>query len=312
MTAHADDTRPIVLLVNPSAGGGRARRERARAVAALEQIGAIDVVESRSARDETRVAREAAQANARALVVLGGDGAVSHAARGLVEAHSPVPLAILAAGTGNDFVKSLRTPSHDYTAMAALIARGRTRAIDVGSVDDIPFVNSAGFGYDVDVLERMQRAPSSLLLRGAAQYIVTALRQLFRYQGFHAELVANTSSVAMEPTPASLQWMMLVFANGQHFGGAFHIAPTAELSNGSLDCVGIRAIPPLARLSLFARALRGAHLTDPHVQHTREATFDLTFAAPPAFQADGELHRAHGPRVTIRTLPGALMVIDGS
>lgn len=309
-------TPPIVLLVNPAAGSGRAKRVRDSAVAALQRAGTVEVHESQGPRDETRVAHEAATANASALVVLGGDGAVSHAARGLIEARSPVPLAILAAGTGNDFVKSLRTPSHDFVRMAELIARGRTRAIDAGSIDDVPFVNAAGFGFDVDVLERMQQASPTPFLRGATQYIVTALRQLFRYPGFHADLATTTST---QPHPrdsandrAAQAWMMLVFANGQHFGGAFRIAPDAALADASLDCVGIRDVPPLARLSLFARAMRGAHLSDPAVRHSRDSTFALRFAAPPMFQADGELHRARSATVTVRTLPAALRVFEGS
>ena len=67
-------TPPIVLLVNPAAGSGRAKRVRDSAVAALQRAGTVEVHESQGPRDETRVAREAAQANARALVVLGGDG----------------------------------------------------------------------------------------------------------------------------------------------------------------------------------------------------------------------------------------------
>ena len=309
-------TPPIVLLVNPAAGSGRAQRARENAVAALQRAGTVEVHESRGPRDETRVAREAAQANARALVVLGGDGAVSHAARGLIEARSTVPLAILAAGTGNDFVKSLHTPSHNFTEMAEIIARGQTRAIDAGSIDDVPFVNAAGFGFDVDVLERMQQASPSPLLRGATQYIATALRQLFRYRGFHAHL-ATTSHTHKHPPNASGDrpahaWVMLVFANGQHFGGAFRIAPEAALADASLDCVAIRDVPPLARLSLFARATRGTHLGNPAVHHTRDTAFSLQFAAPPMFQADGELHRARGTTVTVRTLPAALRVFEGS
>ena len=120
-------TGPVFLLVNPVAGGGRARGVLDRACAALRALGPLEVVASEGPRDESRVATMASRAGARVLVVLGGDGAVSHAARGLIAERSLTPLAVFAAGTGNDFAKSLGTPSHDYEAMAALIAAGGMR-----------------------------------------------------------------------------------------------------------------------------------------------------------------------------------------
>jgi diacylglycerol kinase (ATP) len=298
-------TGPVFLLVNPAAGGGRARTQLDRACAALRALGPLEVVASEKPQDEARLATLASRANARALVVLGGDGAVSHAARGLIAERSATPLAVFAAGTGNDFVKSLGTPSHDYDAMAALIAAGRTRTVDAGLVDEIPFVNAAGFGFDVAVLQRMRETGARAWLRGTAQYVVTALRQLFRYDGFEATLAADAS----DTTAASgerARWMMLVFANGAWFGGAFHIAPDADVANGTIECIGIRDVAPLTRATLFARALRGRHVPHPSVRAARGVAFTLTFDTAPYFEADGELHVASSPRVMVRCLPNAL------
>jgi diacylglycerol kinase (ATP) len=98
--------------------------------------------------------------------VLGGDGSVSHAARGLIAARSATPLVIFAGGTGNDFAKSLGVPARDFLAMARRIEAGSVRVIDAGEIDGVPFVNSAGFGFDVDVLQRTRDPRRSKLLRG--------------------------------------------------------------------------------------------------------------------------------------------------
>ncbi len=301
-------TGPIHLLVNPAAGGGRGRRQLDHACAALRALGPLEVVASEGPRDEARVAVLASRANARALVVLGGDGAVSHAARGLIAERSQMPLAVFAAGTGNDFVKSLGTPSHDYEAMAALIKHGHTRALDVGLVDDVPFVNAAGFGFDVAVLQRMREAGPRPWLRGTAHYVTTALRQLFRYGGFDATLAQNAGNTA-GTTGERARWMMLVFANGAWFGGAFHIAPGADLASGTIECIGIRDVAPLTRAQLFARAMGGRHVLHPAVRTERGVAFTLTFEAPPHFEADGELHVAASACVTVRCAPRVLQAI---
>ncbi len=294
---------PIHLLVNPAAGNGRARHQAERAYAALRTIGPVKVVESTRPRDETRLATEAVHANAKALVVLGGDGSVTHAARGLIIARSHIPLAIFAAGTGNDFVKSLGVPAHDFLATARLIANGATRIIDAGEMDGVPFVNAAGVGLDVDVLHRTKdprRRPR--VLRGTALYVVTALQQLFRYRGFSASVDALVHQ-------ATREWLTVVFANGQYIGGAFRIAPHAVLDNGMLDVVGIADVPAATRAALFARALRGAHMHQSAVHTARAAEFTLHSADRLHFQADGEPHHASSRTIRIRSLPNALRVV---
>ena len=118
---------PIVLLVNPAAGRGRASRVAQAAQQALRDAGLSVVVhEARGRGDEARIAEAASIANAQALAVVGGDGAVSHAVRGLLDGEARggarVPLAIFAAGTGNDFAKSLAVPVHHVQRMAAHVA----------------------------------------------------------------------------------------------------------------------------------------------------------------------------------------------
>lgn len=265
----------------------------------------VEVRETGAPGDETRIAAEASRSGARALAVVGGDGAISHAARGLLDGEESggarVPLAVFAAGTGNDFAKSLTTPAHDVRRMVAHVAAGATQMVDVGFVNDVPFVNAAGFGFDVAVLQRMQ-TPG--LLRGAAAYVSTAFGALFGYPGFHAR--RGGTDGRLQPTD---RYLMVVYANGRCFGGAFRIAPGAELDNGALDCITIRDLSPLARVPVFAKAIRGTHLSSPHVEVQRDRTFRLSFETPPVFETDGELHRSTTADVTVRVHAGALTII---
>lgn len=233
------------------------------------------------------------------LAVVGGDGSVHHAARGLLDVGAPIPLAIFAAGTGNDFVKSLQTPAHDAVAMAAAVARGQTQAVDVGVIDSVPFLNAAGLGFDVEVLERMQHP---LWFTGTAAYVVTAVRALFGYTGFTVQH-PDTSP------PASDHRLMTVFANGRVFGGTFQIAPTASLTDGRLDVVNIASLAPLARPAVFWRATRGTHLQHPAVHHSQTVATTITSPTPLPFEADGELYRASNTTIQIAVRPAALRVI---
>lgn len=299
----------IALLVNPMAGRGRARARAELVARHLSALGAVRRYATATAGDERRCARRAADDGATVLAVVGGDGSVHHAARGLLDdtpagAATRIPLAIFAAGTGNDFVKSLGTPAHDPVRMAARVAAcmagGGTRTVDVGLIDDVPFLNAAGLGFDVEVLERLTRVR---WLTGTTAYVVTALRALLRYRGY-------TATIDGSGPPCTGHHLLTVFANGRTFGGAFHIAPHAALDDGQLALIDIGALAPWARPGLFVRATRGTHLGDPAVTHRTGTQFTVTSAAPLRFEADGELYRARSPRIVVHTRPRALTVID--
>jgi diacylglycerol kinase family enzyme len=103
--------------------------------------------------------------------------------------------------------------------------------------------------------------------------------------------------------------MTVVFANGQWFGGAFRIAPAAQLDDGALDVVGIADVPALTRAALFARALRGKHVGHPAVHTATARDLTVEFGDRPYIQIDGELQRSSSRSVRVRCLPSALRVI---
>lgn len=192
--------------------------------------------------------------------------------------------------------------------MARLIANNASRTIDAGKVDDEIFVNSAGFGFDAEVVVITNRPGART---GKLMYVMTALSQLFNYRGFDARITphdANNSSEDMRRT-LSARWLTLVFANGGYFGGAFRIAPAANVADGQLDSVFIRDLPTIRRLSVFARALSGRHTSQPEVGIGRNSAWKLEFPAPPVYQVDGELRQAVSATVMVSVLPKALRIV---
>lgn len=291
----------IALLVNPAAGGGRAAPRADAMEGALAAGATVRRYTTTTRGDEAQQVTRALDDGAQGLVVVGGDGAVHHAVSALHgasrEGRTPPPLAVCAAGTGNDFVKSLGTPSHDVNALAALIHRGQTRRIDLGMIGSVPFCNAAGLGFDVDVLTRMQR-PS--IWRGTAAYVVTALKALRGFRGL---------DVQIDDAPMQ-RHLMLVFANGRVFGGAFRIAPGAQLDDGQLHCVAIGEVARWQRPAVLGMAVLGRHLQHSAVAMRRATSFALLAAdtTPLRFEADGELYDAPSGSLRVSVLPAALTV----
>ena len=305
--ARALDPGRVRIIGNPASGRGRGARSISATRAAFAVHGITDVVMTERAGDEERLVREALSDGVGTIVVAGGDGTWSKCAIALARAASPARMAFLAAGTGNDFAKNLRAPARDAAALARLIASGDAveRRVDLGRVDDEWFLNVAGFGFDVAVL---RATADATLLRGPALYVSTAVRQLFRC----APVEARVGRGELDPAAPWVKRLLMVFSNGAHFGGAFHIAPGANVLDGALDAVLIGDTAPATwrRAPLLARALVGTHLRDPRVEHLRDVRFTLEFREAPWFEVDGELRQARGPSCEVGCLPGVLRALD--
>jgi diacylglycerol kinase (ATP) len=281
----------ITVVANPAAGTGRGLRELARLRPLFRREGVTDIRVTQRTGDEARLTRDALDDGADAIIALGGDGTWSRVAAVLGAARAPISLALLAAGRGNDFAKTLQLPARDAAATVRLIRESAWRACDMGRVDDRWFLNVAGFGFDAHVLEHAVNAGG-----GALAYVAVALRELRAYRPLR---------VAIDDEPPR-DTLILALANGRYFGGTFSIAPAAAIDDGLIDVVHIGDVSPIRRLPLLARAVAGTHLSHDAATHRSIAHATLTFGAVPMFEADGELHQAASTQVRIGVEPGVL------
>ncbi len=291
----------VCVIVNPAAGRGRGARVLPAVREAFAAVGVGDVRTTEAREDERAVARRAIDEGFTTLVAVGGDGTWGNVANAILASRADVRLGLIAAGTGNDFAKTVGAPMSDLPLTARLsVSDGSDVRVDVGKIEDQFFLNIAGFGFDIAVLEDIPKIP---VLRGGAVYIVSALRQIVGYGG--VEIGVSTDA----GDRGKLRHLMLVIANARNFGGAFRIAPGASLSDGKLDAIAIYDAPALKRLALFAAAVKGTHVSKPGVRVEQSAKFSLTFGSPPAYETDGEYRRARTAELEVSCVPGALRVV---
>jgi len=168
-----------LAIVNPLAARRTPRRTWRRLRDEVPAVRDWEWLATRYAGHATELARAAAASRERyeRVVVVGGDGTVGEVAQGL--ARTDLPLAIIPAGTGNDIARNLAIPRHPLAA-ARLAATGAPRPIDLGEVRTREatrhFVNVAGFGFDAEAAERVNRLPR--MVGGTLPYLVGALQTL--------------------------------------------------------------------------------------------------------------------------------------
>ncbi len=252
------------------------------------------------AGDEARLTLEAIGQGYRTIVAVGGDGTWSKVGNAILGSGVRARLGLVPGGTGCDLAKSLGIPPRDVRACAKIVSAGHVRSIDVGRIESRYFLNIAGFGYDVAVLEDSWNVA---YLEGPLLYLYCALRQLGSFPGFPIEMAADAAPARKRDL------LMLVIANARVFGGGFKIAPAAELGDGQLDAVAFANIGLLARLRIMQQLLAGTHGASPHVESLRVRRLELRFPEPPAYETDGEWNRAASSQVHVESVPAALDVL---
>ena len=280
------DRRPVGVILNPAAGGGRALRLLPRLVAALRDCGEAHHVHVTAAPGEaTDVARRFAGDGMRLVVAVGGDGTLNEVANGLLSAEAPAPVAlgVVPAGRGADFARTLAAPC-DPAAALARACRSTPLPIDVGRATFADgstrvFVNVGGLGFDAAVAER---AAGSRLPGSKAPYLRGLAGALVGYRNRHVAVDADGALVTGTV-------LAVIVANGRYFGGGFKIVPDAAVDDGRLDLAIVGDISRLDLLRQVPRLYRGAHVAHPKFTHLTARSIRVESAEPSRVQLDGEL-----------------------
>src|SRR5688572_21759937 len=89
------------------------------------------------------------------LAVAGGDGSIAPAAAAAGAAG--IPLAVIPAGTANDFARRMGLPSEPAAACRLAVRGERLRDMELGWMDERPFVNVASVGLPGPAARRAKR-----------------------------------------------------------------------------------------------------------------------------------------------------------
>jgi YegS/Rv2252/BmrU family lipid kinase len=286
--------RPLCLIVNPSAGRGRAARLLPRVEQALRARGMSFRVERTHslphARELARAARDAGEVAA----AFGGDGLLG-AVAGELRGTDGV-LGVLPGGRGNDFARKLGIGT-DPERACDVLADGREHAIDVADVGGRTYLGIASAGIDSDVQDI---ANATRLPLDEVVYVYALLRALRGWRHAHW-------SVAIDGESRTFSGYSVAVANSGMFGGGMRYVPDASLDDGLLDVVLSRAAPKRRYLGALPKVFKGSHVDSPDLTFLRGR--EIAFHADRPFVAYADGDPIADLPVTIRVVPQALKVL---
>ena len=289
----------IALLVNPTAGKGRAAKVVANVTETLRQGGAnVAILVGTDAAHAQALARQSMADGVDAVVALGGDGMV-HLALNVI-AGTPTPLGIIPAGTGNDLANTLRLPTKDPVAAAKVVVDrlhgGGPRPMDAVRVGEKWFGCVLGAGFDSRVNDRANRMSWP---PGRQRYNLAILAELrvFRPLSFVLEL---------DDERWETEAMLVAIGNAKSYGAGMKVTPDAEVDDGLVDVMVLGPLSKPGFLKAFPQVFKGTHVSHPAVTIRRAKVVSLSSPGVTAY-ADGE-YLADLP-ITCETVPGAVNVL---
>jgi YegS/Rv2252/BmrU family lipid kinase len=289
---------PVCLIVNPSAGGGKAGRVAPEVQRRLGELGLqVRRVDTRDLDHARLLADEGARAG-ETVVALSGDGMIGVVADTLRRMPGAV-LGVLPGGRGNDLARVLGIPE-DPLAACAVIARGVPRAMDVGEVDGHAFVGIASVGFDSEANRIANQAPAWL---GGLVYAYGALRALATWRPARFQ-------IELDPPGERLSFSAYTVgaANSKTYGGGMRAAPDAMLDDGLLEVVVLESISKLRFLTtILPRVFKGTHVQLPSVHVYRAAEVEIAADRPFTMYADGD--PIGDLPVRVRAVRGAVSVL---
>jgi YegS/Rv2252/BmrU family lipid kinase len=287
-------SRPVCLIANPSAGGGRTARLLPAVEAALRGHGLAFRVERTHSIEHARELARSTVAAGEITAAMGGDGLMGAVAGEL--RHTDAVLAVLPGGRGNDFARKLGVGG-DPVAACDVLAEGREQRIDVADIDGRAYLGIASSGLDSDAGDF---ANATRLKLGQLVYVYATLRAVRAWRPARWEVV-------IDGRPRSFVGYSVAVANSGVFGGGMFLAPDARLDDGLLDVVMIGDLPKRTYLAALPKVFTGAHVREPGLEmvQAREVAFHAD--RPFNVQADGD-PIADLP-ATVRVQPGALRVL---
>ncbi|MTD32054.1 diacylglycerol kinase [Planomicrobium sp. YIM 101495] len=223
-------------------------------------------------------AKEAVEREFDLIVAVGGDGTLNEVISGVAEFDVRPKIGLIPMGTTNDFARAVHIP-RDIKKAVEIIIQGESIPVDIGRMNDRYFINIAGGGR---LTELTYEVPSKLK---------TVLGQMAYYlKGIEMLPSIRSSNVRIEYDGEVFEDKAMMFLIGltNSVGGFEKLAPDASLNDGKFTVLILKELNIAEFIRVATLALRGEHLSDPHVIYAKASHVKVTSEERVLLNLDGE------------------------
>jgi YegS/Rv2252/BmrU family lipid kinase len=239
-----------------------------------------------SAGDATTQTRAALKSGIETIAVVGGDGTLSETAEGFFEFNDDLnlppsninpaaTLAILPAGTGDDFARGLRggrSSLEKWIDTFISYSRGEEQATQIdllyGRCNNFekPFIclNASTMGIGGETAGRvMAQGKFMRNFSGEFRFVFAAVGALAAWRERRVRVKVDGHIVADGPMN------LVAVANGLYAGGGMMFSPDAQIDDGKLDVMTASGLTRTHVVTELSRIHTGGHVRNPKVSITQ-------------------------------------------
>jgi len=210
---------------------------------------------------------------------VGGDGTVNECSKALIGTN--VALAIIPIGSGNGFAYHFNI-KRDFIKALKQFNNNIIKLIDSCSVNNHPFVNVAGIGFDAHIAKLFAKSKT----RGFINYLKLCIKEL-SYKAEHYTITINNNET-------KLYAFAIVFANASQYGNDAMISPLSDVQDGLLDIVVIKKFPNWKIPFFILEVLKGKTHLSKFVEIIKTKEIEIK-AVKPFVHVDGEVKELSNP-----------------
>lgn len=211
------------------------------------------------------------------LILVGGDGTLNRLANKIYDLEYPNPLYMYQAGTGNDFIRSLKTKEK------VVLIKPYLKDLPTVTYENQSqyFLNGAGAGLDGFIGYLVNH---SKYKKNKLNYFRHAFEGFAKFKPIEATVTYDGISVSEKK-----MWFVSVM-HAPYFGGGMKIAPKASRNERSLYVVMVKKIPKWLLIFIFPTIYLGWHVIfKRYVSIKRVDHVSIKFEKDTYLQIDGDV-----------------------
>lgn len=288
----------VLLVVNPSAGGEKAKEFKNQAIAKLEEFfDKVHVKETQKGSDARDFTRQAARDGLDSVIVMGGDGTVNEGISGLAEEEYRPHFGFFPLGTVNDLARALKMPLDPAEAIEAFDV-ANTKSLDIGKINSHYFMNVVAIGTIPEAINDVSVEEKTKF--GKLAYFMSGFKNMM-------QSISHEFSLTIDGNEKNLISSTILIGLTNSIGGFETILPDAKVDDGLLHLVYLKDSTMMESLQAIPSLVGGVSSSNGNVGY-------LTFKEARISIKDGKLSTNvdgdEGDKlpVTIKILPSHLTV----
>ncbi|MCK8616853.1 diacylglycerol kinase family lipid kinase [Fructobacillus sp. M158] len=290
------------IIYNPSSGREMVKREMLGILNIYEQAGYetstfATTPEPLSAQKE---ATRAAKAGFDLIVAAGGDGTINEVVNGIAPLEKRPKMAIIPAGTTNDYARALKVSRDDPLEAAKVILKNQNIKMDIGKIQAFLPAEQAQAGQVAEATATDQRAQAAgKLVKQPVRYFMniaalgtlseltyavpSAMKSLYGYLAYlvkGAELLTRLKPVSAKVSFDDGEYegdiSMIFLALTNSVAGFETIVPDAKLDDGMFTLLIVKKSNLWQIAQLASQVLKGgAHVHNPNLIYKKTSKVEI-------------------------------------